>query len=98
MTKRNKVILVTGLTVAAVAALAATVFNKRWWGRRIVAKWDVVTAGPEVPADSPWVVYGPDFTKWSIPELFQAWNKGVPGWYPKGQRPDLPTTAEILQG
>ena len=97
MTKRNKIILGTGIAVAAVAALLATVLNKRWWGRRITAKWDVVTAGPDVPANNPWVVYGPDFAKWSIPELFEAWKNGVQGWYPKGQRPDVPTDPEFVE-
>lgn len=89
MSKRTAIIAaLVGLAVVAFFTLV----NKRWWGRRIVARWDVTT-GTE-PGD-PWTVYGPDWSKWSIPQLFGAWQKGRAGWFPKGQRPELPTTTEF---
>lgn len=92
MKPSTRKMVLAGAAVALVAALLTTVLNKRWWGRRITAKWDVHT-GTE-PGD-PWTVYGPDWLKWSVPQLFTAWKDGKPGWYPKGQTPELPTGSEF---
>lgn len=81
---------------AAVAALLVTclftVLNKRWVGRRITSRWDVHTGTQ--PGD-PWTVYGPDWAKWTLPQLWSAWMKGKPGWYPKGTTPELAATTEF---
>lgn len=92
MSERLKYMVGTGIIVALVAVMIATLANKRWWGRRITAKWDVHT-GTE--AGDPWTVYGPDWKKWSLQELFSAWQDGKKGWYPKGKSPELATTTEF---
>lgn len=82
------------LAVLAVVLVTAgfTVLNKRWWGHRINERWDVHT-GPD--DTTPWAVVGPDFKKWSLAELINAWAKGDTSWYPKGQTPDLDTSTEF---
>lgn len=82
----------TGIVLLATVLAAFTLLNKRWWGRRITAKWDVHTGSD--PA-SPWTIYGPDFKKWSLPQLFAAWHNGEQGWYPKGKSPDLDTSPKF---
>lgn len=92
MNKTAKVAIGVGLGAFLLGALVFTVFNKRWMGRRITARWDVVT-GTE-PGD-PWTVYGPDWSKWTLPQLYAAWANGKPGWFPHGQRPDMETEVEF---
>lgn len=93
--KKTTKYLLAGVAVAAlVTAAIATILNKRWWGNRINAKWDVATGSdmagqPIAGKDSPWTIYGPDFQKWSLPQLYDAWKNGVKGWYPKGERPEV---------
>lgn len=94
MTPRNKAIFLTAVVMAVLAVAIATICNKRWWGRRITAKWDVVTLG--APENHPWTIYGPDFKMWTLLQLFDAWKNGVPGWYLKGERPEEKTGAEFL--
>lgn len=90
MKTRTAIILGVVAVLATVAAF--TLLNKRWVGKRITSRWDVTT-GSE-PGD-PWTVYGPDWSKWTLPQLYAAWTKGKTGWYPKGQRPDLETKTEF---
>jgi len=90
MKKLNPLILAI---VPALLVLAAfTIVNKRWWGKRITARWDVHT-GTE--AGDPWTIYGPDWKKWSIPQLVDAWRNGKAGWFKKGESPAIQTGAQF---
>ena len=81
-----------GFVITLALAAAFTGLNKRWWGRRIVAKWDVHTGSDP---GSPWTIYGPDFQKWTLGQLAEAWQNGEKGWYPKGQTPDIDTSTKF---
>lgn len=103
MTRKVKVGIGVGIGVAVLVAALLTVLNKRWWIKRIQAKW-VTTRWLWQSDHSRWELqvdgYNTgDVSKYSLAELVKDYTVGLQGWHLVGEKePDQPMTPPAVAG
>lgn len=101
MTQKVKVGIGVGIGIAVLIAAFTTVLNKRWWIKRIEAKW-VTSRWEWVPALQHWELVKDGYNtgnlgKYSLAQLAKDYAVGVQGWTKPGDPdPVMPATPSAV--